>query len=424
MLQNIFESGKDIVQYFGQRLKIWASCFVLLKERDTMKSFHRIFLVNIIIMSALFSWGFAADKKQYSTSPPAQTAKKWRLGYLEGGQYKDYQKILIVTIEGLIKFGWIDNITIPEQENKDDNSKLWAWLAANVKSRYLEFVADAYYSNNWKKELREQTKKLVLKRLNENRDIHLMIALGTWAGQDLANNDHSVPTVIFSVTDAIASKIVKSVNDSGYDHVHARLDLSRYKRQIRAFHDVIGFKKLGVAFEDSEVGKTYAVISDIEKVAKEQKFDIIKCNFSAHDVSKEEAESGVIKCANELAPKIDAFYITGNSGVTPKSLPKIIDIMNAHKIPTFSQSGSDEVRRGVLLSISNRDLSGVGMFHAQTIAQIINGAKPRDIDQVYESPAKSAFNAATAKKIGLPPPIYELLLRSSLEVYKETEADK
>ncbi|NJL60479.1 MAG: hypothetical protein HC887_13395 [Desulfobacteraceae bacterium] len=51
----------------------------------------------------------------------------------------------------------------------------------------------------------------------------MMLALGTWAGQDLANNEHSVPTLVLSVSDAIASKIARSVSNSGYDHVHAVL---------------------------------------------------------------------------------------------------------------------------------------------------------------------------------------------------------
>jgi ABC-type uncharacterized transport system substrate-binding protein len=386
---------------------------------------HKILFHTAVIFILSVSFGVAADKKPYSASPPVQISKKWRIGYLEGGKYKDYQKVLIATVDGLMGMGWIEKISIPEQENKEDNRNLWAWLAANAKSKYLEFAADAYYSDDWKTDRREQTKNILLSRLREAHDIDLMLALGTWAGQDLANNEHSVPTIVCSVTDAIGSKIVKSVSDSGYDHVHARLDPTRYERQIRSFHEVIGFKKLGVAFEDTEVGRSYAAIGDIEKVSKERKFEVIPCHFKAHDVSKEEAEAGVIKCAGELAPKIDAFYLTTSSGLTLKSLPKILEPMNAHKIPTFSQAGIEEVKRGVLLSVSQQqNFKYVGMFQAQTIAKIINGAKPRDLEMVYEAPVKSAFNAAAAKKISLKPETYDLLLWSSVEVYKEIEADK
>ncbi len=387
-------------------------------------SCYKILLKVMILVILSISTGFAADKKTYSPSPPVQPSQKWRIGYLEGGYYKDYPKVLIATIEGLIRLGWIENIAVPSLPKEENTERLWSWLVSDVKSRYLEFVGDAYYSADWKNDVRQEMKKRVLKRLKETRDIDLMLAFGTWAGQDLANNEHSVPTVVLSVSDAINAKIVRTADDSGYDHIHVRLDPTRHERQIRAFHDVIGFKKLGVSFEDTEAGRSYAAIKAIETVAKEKNFEIIQCHFNVHDVPKEEAETGVIKCAAELAPKIDAYYIVSTSGITATSLPKILDRMNAHKIPTFSQAGSDEVRQGALLSVAAPDFKLLGMFHAEIIAKIINGAKPRELDMVFALPMRSAFNAATGKKIGLKPEIYDLLLRSSVEVYKEAEVIK
>ncbi len=268
-----------------------------------MKTFSRLILFGVICIFFLsFSAVFAADKKEYSTVPPEKTAKKWRIGYLEGGPYKDYQSVLIATFNGLADLGWIEKSDIPAQENNEDTGKLWEWLVKNVKSRYLEFSADAYYSNNWNKEIREKTKMLLLQRLKEKQDIDLMLALGTWAGQDLANNGHSVPTLVCSVSDALASKIVNSAEDSGYDHIHARIDPSRNERQIRSFHDVIGFKKLGVAFEDTVVGRSYAAISDIEKVAKDRNFEVITCYMKEDIPDRKDAEESAVKCAAELAP--------------------------------------------------------------------------------------------------------------------------
>ncbi len=71
-----------------------------------MKTFSRLILFSVICIFFLsFSAGFAADKKEYSTAPPAKTAKKWRIGYLEGGAYKDYQSVIIATVKGLAESG-------------------------------------------------------------------------------------------------------------------------------------------------------------------------------------------------------------------------------------------------------------------------------------------------------------------------------
>ncbi|MDM8524491.1 ABC transporter substrate binding protein [Desulfococcaceae bacterium HSG8] len=388
-----------------------------------MKAFFRISLINVIFILFLsFSVGFAGNKKEYPTSPPAKIAKKWRIAYLEGGPWRDYQSALIATVEGLSKLGWTEEIAIPRPKDIHDTGELWPWLAANVKSRYLEFAADAYYSNNWDEESRKKTKAILIKRLSEDRDIDLIIVMGTWAGQDLANNSHSVPTVVASTTDAVAAKIVKSVEDSGYDHVHARVDPALYERQIRAFHDLLGFKKLGVPFKDSVTGRSYAAIEHIEKVAEERQFQIIPYYMKYTNTDKK-SPAEMIECARELAPKIDAYYAPMHDSINPKTLPEILAALNEYKVPTFSQH-SDLVRYGLLLTVATVKFEGRGMFYAKTIARIINGAKPRALGQVYETPVKIAFNKAAAKIIDLRDDIYHLLSETADEVYEEIEVSK
>ncbi len=383
------------------------------------KYYQHVTLTVALSFLLSVSLGLAADKKQYSTVPPTQASKKWRIGYYEAGAYHNYPKTLIAIVNGLAALGWLEPVSVPFTEGDKTTDKLWLWLSANIKSKYLEFPADAYYSYNWNKELREKTKQTVLKRLKENRDIDLMIAMGTWAGQDLANNEHSVPTMVCSTSDPIASNIIKSAEDSGYDHVHAHVDPTRYLRQIEAFHDIFDFKKLGVAFQNTVAGKSYATIEDIQKVAKQRKFEIVECHTL--EGATPEAMAAVIKCAQELAPRIDAFYLTQQVGVNKETLPKILAVMNAKKIPVFSQGGPEEVRRGVLLSIAAPDFKLFGKFHAETIAKILNGAKPRELNQIFELPAKIAFNKAAARAADIRDDLYHLLLKTADEVYEKIE---
>ena len=58
--------------------------------------------------------------------------------------------------------------------------------------------------------------------------------------------------------------------------VSARVDPLRYQRQIAMFHDIIGFTKLGMAFEDTIEGRSYAAITDVETMAAERGFEIEK----------------------------------------------------------------------------------------------------------------------------------------------------
>lgn len=348
----------------------------------------------------------AADKEHYAITPTTHHGRKWRIGYLEGGPYGNYPLNLKALVLALADIGWVEKVDHIPQEDETDTASMWQWISKNIKSNYLTFVADAYWSSNWDiKSLRIQNRSAVIKRLNTGKDIDLMLAMGTWAGQDLANNKHHIPTIVISSSDPLGAKIITSYQDSGFDHINARVDPTRYERQIRIFHDIIGFTRLGIVYEtDTVEGNTYAAISDVRKLAGESHFEIAVCHAPFSNVSKEDAFQAVLQCHRELAPKIDAFYMTVHRGVDRHGMSELLAPFFEYKVPTFSQSGSQEVQDGVLLSIARAGFKYIAAFHAQTIAKIFNGAKPRDLDQVFQDPSRIAINTKTAEIIGYDPP--------------------
>ena len=346
-----------------------------------------------------------ADKARYKIGPITNKGKRWRIGYVEGGPYSNYPANLKAIVHALAEIGWLENLTIPVQADPDDSSQMWKWVAANAKSNYVEFVADAYWSANWEAEARKRNREAIIRRSKTKNDIDLMLALGTWAGQDLANCDGCMPVIVVSASNPFQAKIVKGIEYSGYPHINARMDPTRYERQVRLFHDIIGFRKLGLAYENTPPGRTYAALEDVEKVAKERGFEIVRC-FTKDDIpDAKEADQSVVKCCKELASRVDAVYLTLQRGVNKQNLPNILNILNAQRIPTFSQGGAEEVKYGVLLSIAQAEFRYVGKFHAESIAKIFNGAKPGDLGQIFEDPPKIAINLSTAQIIGYDPPV-------------------
>jgi ABC-type uncharacterized transport system substrate-binding protein len=376
---------------------------------------YRAIGIIIVALSMLTAVG-AADAADFSTQPITNDGKKWRIGYYEGGDYLQYQKTLMATVRGLMKLGWIETATIPSQEG-EQTGKLWAWLAGSLASDYLEFVKDAYYSAGWDEKTRKRNAAALMNRLNTEKDIDLLIAMGTWAGKDFANNRHSTPTMVLSTSDPLSAGIITSVEDSGFDHVHARVDPRRYERQVKIFHEIIGFKRLGVAFEDSVNGRSYAAIDVVERLSKELGFQVIRCYTKSDIPDVGVAEKSVIDCFEQLVSKVDAIYITEQRGVTRGSIPKLVDVAIRHNIPTFSQAGSEPVRFGVLASLSQAGLRYVGEFHAETFAKVFNGAKPNQLEQLFEEPPKIAINLKTAELIGFDPPL--VLLGAADEVFDE-----
>ena len=143
----------------------------------------------------------------------------------------------------------------------------------------------------------------------------------------------------------------------------------------------------------------------MEEVAKERGFEIVRC-FTKDDIpDAKEANQSVVKCCKDLASRADAVYLTAQRGVNNQNLPNILKVLNAQRIPTFSQGGGEEVKYGVLLSIAQAEFRYVGKFHAETIGKIFNGAKPGDLGQIFEDPPKIAINLSTAQTIGYDPPV-------------------
>lgn len=368
------------------------------------------------LVSPVVQAGPHVDKGVFSTAPSMNGDQRWRIGYFEGGEYIDYQKILIETVKGLMKQGWIEKVDIPDQSG-EQTAAFWQWLQSGVNSRYIEFVKDAHYTAQWNDALRGQMVESIITRLNQAGDIDLMIAMGTSAGKALSNDRHQTATMVLSATDPLAAGIIKSVDDSGFDHIHATIDPNRHERQVRVFHDIVNFKNLGIAYEDSENGRSYAALDVIEKLSRQKGFKIRRC-YTQSDISDIAlAEASVAKCFRKLAPKVDAIYVTAQGGVNGNSIGKLVKITNKHLIPTFSQSGSEEVRKGFLLSLSQAGFHYVGEFHASTFAKVFNGALPNQLTQFFEEPPRMAVNLKTAEVVGFNPPL--LLLGAADEVYRD-----
>jgi ABC-type uncharacterized transport system substrate-binding protein len=238
----------------------------------------------------------------------------------------------------------------------------------------------------------------------------------------VAVNDHRVPTIVISTSDPIKSGIVDSAEDSGRDHVMAQCDPQRFIRQLRMFHTLIGFEQLGVIYEDTPDGRVYAALEDIEVVAVERGFDIVVCIAPETNLSEEEAVREAVRCYEELAPQIDAFFVTPHAGSSVKHMPEILTIFYDYDIPTWGLDGSELVKHGVLMSISDVTTDHArGLWYAEAIGKILNGAKPRDLDQVFESPKTIAINLEAASLTGYDPPASILIVAD--EIYETINVD-
>ena len=149
-------------------------------------------------------------------------------------------------------------------------------------------------------------------RLVQGQDIDLVIAMGTWAGQDMTALGAPVPPS----SRPPPARIVASAQDSGLENMHARVQPERYQRQLRLFHEIVGFRKLGLVYEDSPSGRSYAAVDAVRQIAMEKGFPCAPAT-RASGVSAREATANVLHCYQELEGRVDAVYVTVSRGLTP-----------------------------------------------------------------------------------------------------------
>ncbi len=335
--------------------------------------------------------------------PVTNQGKPWRIGYYEAGYYKDYPRYLIAFVEGLETLGWIEPIELPEPVQVHDDRELWDLLCSKVRSDYVEFVPEAFWSGQWKEPVRQAARTRAVAYLREG-NVDFMIAMGTAAGLDLRDG-HEVPTTVMSSTDPIAAGVIDSPADSGRDHLHAACDPERHYRQIRAFHNIVRFRRLGVIRDDTAQGRVYAHLDDLETAAREMGFALVVAEIPEEGLTDAQCVMEVARTIEQLAPQIDAFWVTDLRGSSARYMPEILDPLLVHKVPSWAPSDPEQVARGVMLGMPEQDIGQIGLFHARAMSAVFHGARPRDLPQTVEPRRAILVNQAVAERIdfALPP---------------------
>lgn len=332
--------------------------------------------------------------------------RKFRIGYCETKTFVNFASHVNTLIRGIQAIGWIKGVDdMPYVKGQIDTTEMWKYVSSRDLGPYLEFVPDAYYTFEGIKG--DDAKKLadaIFDRLNNKKDIDLMIVEGTDAAKYLVNDKHKTPMLVFTTADIVKSGVMKSNEDSGRDHIWGHVDPLRYPRQVQIFHDIFKFKRLGVPYEDSTFGRSGSAIEAVEAVAKERGFEVVRALVKQPDLKDMEGFYAQLLAAHkELAKKVDALYFGLFIGLEVERLAEMLAPFTERNIPVFAQQGSEYVKYGALISVGRADFKGIGLFGASTIARVLNGATPRKLPQTYENSPNIALNLEVARKIGYKP---------------------
>jgi ABC-type uncharacterized transport system substrate-binding protein len=336
-------------------------------------------------------------------TPAAAAPEPWRIAVIVGGPYTGYQAILQGFAERLAELDLIAEGDVPLPEDDESLAPMWKWLAENAGGDRLRFVADAFYSPEWNPDLRAKVSGRLLERLRDAGDLDCVLAFGTWAGQDIGPENPPVPILVMSVTDAVGAGIIPSADDSGRDNLLAFAQTDNYKRQIRIFHEAVGFSRLGIVYADTPAGRSNIALEQIEAAAVEAGVELVRCtNAYLSDFKEADAVANRLRTCHEdlVRQGADAVFLTYSYGTDGVYNAFSLEPLLKAGLPTFAQQGGNLVRRGALLSLAGNEIKVEGIFAAEALEKILEGSLPRSLPPHYESPVSLAVNLRTATIIG------------------------
>jgi ABC-type uncharacterized transport system substrate-binding protein len=348
-----------------------------------------------------------------------------RILYYEGGPYYDYRNNLLALLEGMKKLKMIEPLDLSKFYNKksDDNREIWNFVADNYKGHNFIFLKEDFYSSNWDDDIKQECKEKIIKKLN-TEDIDLVIAMGTWAGQALANNEHKTNTMVISTTDAVSSGIIEKPNDDRFPHVFVEYDPYIYYRQLKLFYSIFQFKKLGIVYTDTVDGRSYVAYNDILKLSQKENFELVTCTFNGYETDINKLTEDGKECVEAVSAKADAMYFGDQSFMKYEYMPYVIQSTIDNKIPTWSHHGIEHVRRGILMSKAHEhSFKDKGLWQAEIFRDIIHNVKnPSEFDSIWHDKTELAVNLDVANKIGFDVP--EAILKISYKVFEKIEDGK
>jgi ABC-type uncharacterized transport system substrate-binding protein len=363
-----------------------------------MKKFF-LFITILTILCLCYIIFSVYNQRLYSSEsfPPClNNGKKWKIGYFESGKSMKYSSSLKNYINYLAKTGWADAIDWKKLPADSTSKEIWNFLAQNMRSEYIQIDKKYFWSSDWSLSKREKIRKQLIYAL-QRKNVDLMLTMGAWGGQDLANNQHSVP--IICLESSLNIKKLLRRNGEIPENLYFPRNPNFLLRQIRLFRKITKFKTLGVVYVASSEGRFRANLKLLKKLSKEKNFELIAVRILPHkELNSTERLKNYIQAHEQIVKKIDAMWLTSDFMDNPESASKLLTPFFKYKIPTWYPYGKRGVANGAVFGVIHNPLKRAQHYAAIT-AKIFNGVKPASQIKILPIDNHLIINCAAAKKI-------------------------
>ena len=235
-------------------------------------------------------------------------------------------------------------------------------------------------------------------RLLIEPEVHVVIALGVIGSHQAATRKNlPKPVIATSVIDAKVQGLPKRGKASGRKNLSYLETFSSFERDIGVFHKLLGFKKLAIIGERVVLEAIPSLRPHVERIAKRSGFSI-SVVFAIQD-----ADSTL----RQIPGDAEAVYVTPLLRFDRPEFVKLIEGINARRLPSFTLYGRDIVQTGVMAGLTSE--SGNVRFTRLTrrvalnVQRILLGEDAGTFATDFRNPERLLINMKTALAVGYRP---------------------
>lgn len=239
------------------------------------------------------------------------------------------------------------------------------------------------------------------RNLMERDDLDIILSFDLHSARSLLqHNNGRTPLFILSGDDPVRAGLLPSREDSGAKNVTASLRDNYARQTLTRFHTILQFKRLGLLYVDTPVGRISSRYAEAEEIARTKGFELV-----LETVSEEEAFTNCDAAVSRLAArKPDAFFLGALLCLDPDSVDLTASLapMTTAGIPSLVQDSPEQVHAGALIGLT-KDIDQLAKINSKKIVAALAGQSPRSMPMKVPFYPRLSLNTAVASQLAFQP---------------------
>lgn len=224
-----------------------------------------------------------------------------------------------------------------------------------------------------------------------NDDTNIILSFGVVDNIVMSREtSYPKPTIVFGSVNRDFIDFPKNQKTSEVNNINYLIAPISYKDDLEVFKSIYNFKKVGIIVDDY-----------LQEILP------LKNLFDAY-FSKNESDYKLIPISNNTdisnsLNDVDAVYVAGGFYKSNEELKKLINSINAKKLPSFSAFEKRTVEQGILAT--NQPDTNINQFFrriALSVEAIIGGTNASELPLYIDYKNKLTINHTTAEQIDFP----------------------